>query len=148
MKESDKKVKELWDVVAKKKAEIQIAEKPSWKTNCTFSFNRDVSNPHQRFNIQTVVDSKEFVEALAFLYIQEDSFDRASKDLGVKQSFKWQGFSVEDWKTDFQTRIAKVKVSDKKKELAVLETRLNALLSPELKMELELADIQKTLESE
>ncbi len=145
MKPNDKKVKEFREIVAMKKAEIAKAEKLNWLTNCTFSYNRDTSNPHQRFNIQTVTDPKEFVEALAFLIVQERSFAEAANELGVSAKFKWQGFDTEDWKQDFQTRISRIKIAEKKKELAQLEVRLNALLSEDLKAELELIEIEKLL---
>jgi len=146
MKATDKRVKDLWDVVLKKKAEIQEAEKPNWKTNCTFSYTKDTSSPHQRLNIQTITDLDEFVDALAFLGLRQESCRVAAESLGIAgYTFKWQGFTVEAWKSDFSTRINKIKINEKKKELAAFETRLEALLSPELKAELELNEIVRLL---
>jgi hypothetical protein len=146
MTPNDKKVKQLWDIVNLKKVEIKEAERPNWKTNCTFSYAGDTSTPHQRFNIQTVTDINEFVDALAFLNARKEFSERASLELGLPEySFKWQGYSRDAWKADFATRINKIRINDKKKELASLEMRLQALLSPELRAELELADIEKSL---
>lgn len=147
MKESDKKVKELWDIVLSKKEEIQSAEKPNWLTNCNFSFTEDKSSAHASFNLQVVNDPKVIVEALAFLNLRKQAHIEAAKELGINLEFKWCGFKVEDWKQDFVTRLNKIKITDKKKELATLENRLSAILSPELKAELELQEIERLLKN-
>ena len=147
MNKQDEKIKELWDTVIAKKEAIHKAEKPNWITNCSFSFSRS-GNVQDTSNIQTISDTKFFVEALGFLMQSEDSFDKAAAELGVKSTFQWRGYSVNDWKTDFKTRIDKIKIADKKKELAALEARLGAIISPELKAELELAEIQKIMDAQ
>lgn len=142
MENTDKQVMDLYDIVQNKKKEIAKAEKPNWLTNCSFGFGQD---SNVRVNIQTVADPNKMVELLAFLYVQRNAFEEAAKDLGVKATFKWFGFSVEDWKQDFQTRLNKILISKKKQELEVLESRLNSLISPELKRKLELEEITKQL---
>jgi hypothetical protein len=69
-----------------------------------------------------------------------------AKEFGISEyKFKWLGFSYEDWSSDFQTRINKININKKKEELQNLETRLNSLISPELRRELELKEIEKML---
>jgi hypothetical protein len=53
---------------------------------------------------------------------------------------------VDEWKEDFQTRVNQISVQEKRKELAELESRLNAIISPELKAQMELDAIAKLLE--
>ena len=110
MENTDKQVMDLYDIVQNKKKEIAKAEKPNWLTNCSFGFGQD---SNVRVNIQTVADPNKMVELLAFLYVQRNAFEEAAKDLGVKATFKWFGFSVEDWKQDFQTRLNKILISKK-----------------------------------
>lgn len=144
MKETDKKTRELFAIVQKKKGEIKAAEKPQWKTNCAFYFTESPKDP---FNLQITTDVAALVRALAFLYEKEASFQAAAKDLGVDILFEWHGYSTETWKVDIQARINKIQIEKKKKELEALEKRLDNILSPELKAEMELEAIMKELES-
>lgn len=139
---TDKKVQELFKIVQIKKAEITKAEKPNWVTNCSFSYNRDSS---YRMNLQTITDLDELASMLAFLIDWDDSQRKALEILGITGSLKWHGYTLEEWKEDIQTRVNKIQISEKKIELEILEKRLNSLISPELKAEMELADITKQL---
>lgn len=140
--QTDKKVQEFFKVVQQKKAEIAKAEKPDWKTNCSFSYNKDSGS---RINLQVVVDVEELVLILAFLIEKNQAFDKANALLGTDLEFKWMNFTFEDWKSDIQTRINKVQISKKRKELEALESRLDKLISPELKAQMELDEISKLL---
>jgi hypothetical protein len=82
----------------------------------------------------------------AFLIDRKDKSESAAKELGVDYNFTWLGFSVDEWKEDFQTRVNQISVQEKRKELAELESRLNAIISPELKAQMELDAIAKLLE--
>lgn len=140
--ERDKLVQELFKVVQEKKSAIAKAEKPSWATNCAFRYNEDSS---ASINIQVCADVEKFVHMLAFLIDKKRSFDEAQKILGTSVKFKWSGFSFEDWQSDIKTRIDKIEISNKKKELELLEGRLDKLVSPELKAQMELDEISKLL---
>jgi hypothetical protein len=140
--QTDKKVQEFFKVVQQKKTEIAKAEKPDWKTNCSFSYNKDSGS---RINLQVVADVEELVMMLAFLIDKNQSFDKAQSFLGTDLEFKWMGFTFNEWKSDIQTRINKVQISKKKKELEALESRLDKLISPELKAQMELDEISKLL---
>lgn len=140
---TDKQVQDLFKIVQQKKSEISKAEKPNWLTNCSFFY--DKNNSSTRFNIQTITDTDELVQALAFLIEKEKAYDEANDLLGLSSRFKWAGFGLDDWKTDFQTRINKLQIKKKKDELELLESRLNSLISPELRTQLELEAITKQL---
>lgn len=148
MNETDKKVRELYDKVQAKKDEIKKAERPNWVTNCAFNFDPRASGVNTMANIQTVSDTSELVRMLGFLAVQKAAYETAAKELEVKSPFKWGGYSYDDWRTDFKTRIAKIKITDKKKELENLEKRLDAILSPELKAQFELEKITAELEKD
>lgn len=140
--EEDKLVQELFNVVQAKKAEIAKAEKPNWETNCAFRYNKDSS---ASTNLQVCADVEELVHILAFLCDRKKGFDEAQKITGTSLKFKWLGFSFDDWASDIKTRIDKIQITIKKKDLEALESRLDKLVSPELKRKLELAEISKML---
>lgn len=143
MKETDRKTRELFAIVQKKKSEIKAAEKTQWKTNCAFYFTESAKDP---FNLQITTDIGGLVRALGFLYEKQASYQAAAKDLGVDTPFSWHGYSTDQWRLDIQARIDKIQIEKKKKELEALEKRLDAILSPELKAEMELEAITKELE--
>ena len=140
--EQDKLVQELFKVVQTKKAEIAKAEKPNWETNCAFRYNKDSS---AATNLQVCADVEELVHILGFLCDRKAGFEKAQEITGTSLKFKWLGFSFEDWASDIKTRIDKIQITNKKKELEVLESRLDKLVSPELKAKMELEEISKLL---
>jgi len=142
MAETDKLVQELFSVVQAKKAEIAKAEKPNWETNCAFRYNKDSS---ASINLQVCADVEELVHILAFLCERKSNFDKAQEIVETKLKFKWLGFSFDEWVSDIKTRIAKIQITNKKKELEVLESRLDKIVSPELKAKWELEEISKLL---
>jgi len=83
--------------------------------------------------------------ALGFLISQEESFIKACEQLGVKGEFKWDGYSVNDWREDFLTRIRVIEYDKKKKVLDVTKAKLSSLVSEEARTEMELEDIKKIL---
>lgn len=138
----DELVQELFNVVQTKKAEIAKAEKPNWATNCSFRFNKETSS---NTNLQVCSDVEELVNILGFLCDKKRGFDEAQKITETKLKFKWLGFTFDEWASDVKTRIDKIQISNKKKDLELLEERLDKLVSPELKRKLELAEISKML---
>lgn len=141
-KEKDAIVDSLIAELQKQKAAIAKTEKPTWQTNCSFSFSRGGSD---RINIQTVSDPEELTHMLATLIEKETFFNEAKKSLGTDGTFKWGGFTVEDWEADFQTRINKINVTKLKAKQADIETRLNKLISPEKREAMELEALTREL---
>lgn len=141
---TDQKVKELFDLVQSKKLAIEKAERPCWKTSGNFGYS--TNSAHDRTLIATITDVRKIVEMYAFLMEREDKSESAAKELSVDYKFTWLGFTVEEWKEDFQTRVNQVSIQEKRKELAEIEARLNSLISPELKAQMELEAISKLLE--
>lgn len=139
----DKLVQDLIKKSQEKKAEITKAEsKPKWETNCSFGYSKDSSS---RTNLQTVTDTDEFINILAFLIEKQKSFNEAKEELVLEGEFKWMGFSFKEWKSDVLTRVNKITVTKKKKEFEEIEKRLNSLISTEMREELELEELQKML---
>jgi hypothetical protein len=143
-KTKDELIKELLGVVDSKKMEIAKAEKPSWETNCSFS---PTGNASDRKNIQVETDVDFFVDSLAGLMMKREFHAKAQQTLGVKTEFKHQSFTFEQWEADFKTRLSKIKISEKKKELADLEARLNKLVSKEERERLELESLSNQVKN-
>jgi hypothetical protein len=140
--ENDKLVQELLEVVQKKKAEISKAEKPNWLTNCAFRYSKDTPITT---NIQVCSDVEELINILGFLIEKETNFNKAQEILGTSYTFNWFGYTIDEWTNDIRTRIHKIQINVKKKELEQLESRLEKLISSKLKTQMELADIKKSL---
>ena len=144
VKTTDERVKELFDSVQEKKLAIEKAERPCWKTSGTFGFS--ANSAHDRAQIATLTDIRKIIEMYAFLIERKEKSELAAKELGVTYNFTWLGHSVEEWKEDFQTRVNQISIQEKRKELAEIESRLNSIISPELKAQMELEAISKLLD--
>jgi len=142
---TDEKVKTLFESVQEKKLAIEKAERPCWLTAGNFGYS--ANSAHDRINIQTLTDVRKIVEMFAFLIDRKEKSENAAKELGVNYTFTWLGFSVDEWKNDFQTRVNQISIQEKRKELAEIEARLNAIISPELKAQMELEAISKLLDA-
>jgi hypothetical protein len=138
----DELINELQEIVNAKKEEIAKAERPNWKTNCAFRFNKDLA---ASINLQVCADEQELVGMVSFLIEKLNSHDKACELLGVESKFTWLGYSFGDWFNDIKTRLTKIQITAKKKELEDYENRLERLISPEAKEERELADLIKKI---
>jgi hypothetical protein len=69
--------------------------------------------------------------------------------LGVENppdfKFTWDNFTADEWIGDIKARIAKIQISAEKEKLENLEKRLNKIVSPEKRAELELEAIEQEL---
>lgn len=142
---TDSKTLDLINEVKKRKAEITKLNKPNYKTNCAFSFVE--GNTSNVMNLHVEASVANLVKAIAFLYGRHSNYNKAVIDCGIIDAppFTWNGFTLEDWVEDMKTRIAKIQISTKQKQLDLLESRLNAVISPELRAEMELDAIAEEL---
>jgi hypothetical protein len=141
----DQKINELFAVVRKQKAEVEAAEKESkqsWKTTASIvvPFSTD-TNP---VNIQTANEAKVKAVVMALLK-HRDYAGEAEQLLGLEQTGQYNGFSYEDLLIDCKKRITVLSIRAKKEKLALLEERLNAIVSPEQKRQMELEAIAASL---
>jgi len=142
MKEkTDIQVSALIELVGIKKGEIKKAEKPDWKTNCLYrGAKADV-------NIRTIGNVEDLVYLLATIKLEASYIQEAARELGVKNfNEKISGFTLKDWTADLKTRANKITISKKKEDLEKLEAKLDKLISPELKRQMEIEAIKKELE--
>lgn len=136
--DTDQIVLQLLAKVEEKKKQIGNAERPSWNTNCSFGFD---PNNNDRINIQVVRDLEVLVGIHAFLSHRYESYLNSLKSLGITEKeapFKYLGFSYENWASDIHTRLNGLRIKAKRDELASLEARVNGLVSPEQRRQIEL----------
>lgn len=141
---TDQKTLNLIQEVKRQKNEIAKLEKPNWKTNCSFSYIEGkldgVTNIHVESNI------RKLLLIASFLIGKERDYKEAVSCLGVEgYEFTWEGFSVLSWLEDIKLRIGKIQIASKREKLELLEARLNANISPELKAQMELDAIENEL---
>lgn len=143
---NDDRAARLIEIVNQKKAAIAQAERPTYLTNLSFSPSENGST--DRINLNVITEPKHFVSILAVLREKENAFNSAANELGLSDvTFQWQGYSVEDWKADLVTRLNKVQINKRKDELKVLEAKVNALISPEKRAQMELDALEAEIGS-
>jgi hypothetical protein len=91
---------------------------------------------------------RKIVDMYACLIDRKEKSEKSAQELGVDYKFSWFGFTIDEWKSDFQTRVDQISIQEKRKELAEIEARLNAIISPELKAQMELEAISSILEKQ
>lgn len=144
----DEAVLHLLTKVREKKEAIKATQKkPQWQTSCTLSLGlgRDGS-AQDRLNIQTVRDNVKLVEVGAFLLRREKDMQQAATLLGVEYDSSYMGYPISDWTTDLKTRVEMLKLEKQKRELDALNKRVDKLVSPEQRREMELIELQKILQ--
>ena len=145
-KKTDQKTLDLIKQVKDRKAEISRIMKPNWKTNCSFSFADGNLNNSTNLHVETNV--KKLIDIAGFIIQKKEAYKLgcdAISLVGEFPAFKWNDFTAEEWIEDVRTRVNQVQIQSKKKSLEALEARLNAVISPELRAEMELEAISAEL---
>ena len=145
MSDPDKLVDELIAKVAAKEKEIGKIEGYTPKTNMVLP--NDVRGT-QGTNLNTVGKVEELISLLAELKVRKDAFAAIVKEVGLKVPFTWGGKSYAAWESDIKQLINKLSLQQKKKSLAALRSRLDNLLSPEQKRQMEIAKISAELDGD
>jgi hypothetical protein len=132
--------------VKKQKQEIAKIKRPEWKTNRVFSYiDNDTS---KAINLATVSDTFTLIKIASFIETSNLNFINAAGCLGLDSNnytFTWMGFTPDDWIKDLRARVQQIQVKTKEDKLKSLEQRLDSIISPELKRELELQAIIEEL---
>lgn len=135
--DSDAIVARLMEEVRKRRSEIAQAEKGAWRSNGVFSYDQ---NMNSAINLNVINDKSKLIEMAAFILSKERDHALAVTTLGIDEPppFTWFGFSSENWIADFKTRINKLSIDAKRKKLEELENKLNNLVSPEMRRQMDL----------
>lgn len=141
MAKHDDRIKALLNKIDSEKKALGSKPKLSWNTNCMFRYDDS-----RYFNLNTVRDVTVLVAALAFLLEKSARYQEAAEELEVEvPSFEWSGFSLKEWKEDFQLKAQAIRYNAKQKELQNLQQRLKTLVSEEAKTEMALDEIEELL---
>ncbi len=131
--------------IQKQKAIVIETEKKSnrgWTTTCQLNLSSTF-----KVNIQSTKEDT-LRDALAQLLSLEDYSNKASKMLNLKNEFKFDGYSVSEWVSDMESRIAKIKLKSEKEKLENLQSRIESITSEDQKRQRELQKIIDDLESD
>lgn len=141
----DEQILKLMEQVKERKKEIETIESPGWKTNCSFSYNE---HPSSAVNLHTITEARTLVMIAAFLMEKKKTYEAAAYALGVPDigEFTWQNYTVTAWIEDVSKRLKKLQLSEKRTQLEQLEKRLDAIISPELRAQMELEAIAQALQ--
>lgn len=137
---ADQQVMSLLAKVKAQKQTIERAEKPKWLTNCSFVYEG------RTINLHTVTCVHELVKYAGRVLAFDAEIKLGLDALSVPhEPVMYNGYTTEQWLTDFRSRMNKIQIIQEKKKLEDLEARLAALVSPEKRRELELAAIAEEL---
>jgi hypothetical protein len=139
----DSKITLLFEDLRKKKAEVEADEKEikkSWITNC--SIQTEFSQ--MPVNITTTTEDR-IKRTVHFLLQHRDYTHKAEELLGLPKSTKYEGYTYDEWISDCKKRLVKINLAAKKDQLDKLEKRLDAIVSPEQRRQMELDAITKEL---
>lgn len=144
MKKTDNKTLSLIEEVQKRKKDLQKLEKHTWQTNCFCSYEGTKAN----INIRVIDDISLLIKIYGYILAKQTEYQQSVTALGISQvefPFLFSGYTVESWKKDIQAVISAIVKNKKEKELSELEKRLEGLISTDLKTQIELEEIEKTL---
>jgi hypothetical protein len=137
----DEVVQKLISIVQEKKAEIEKINKPTWETNCVFIIDGKTSN------IRTISNVDKAVELFSYVVSANKIHNEASQMLNVESTFRFSGFTMEQWLNDFKNVTGMLTLNKMKAELAEDEARLDKLVSKEKREELELLALMSKYET-
>jgi len=141
MAKNDEAIKALLTKVEEQTAALGNRPRGTWRTNGVFKFSKD-----DYFNINVECSLSRFADAAGFLLQKANSRLGGAQAIGILDTmFFWDSYSVEDWISDFKTRVSIISYNDRKKVLDATKAKLHGLVSEEARTEMELEQISKTL---
>lgn len=146
MSKNDEAILTLINKIEEKKASLGKRPIASWKTCGVFRYYND---PNKFFNINTVVNSEQFVEAVSTMIMYDEVRRKSCEMLGVDPSSitmpMWNGYTLTDWIHDFKLRISIIQWDNEKRKLEDMDKKLKGLVSEEAKTGMEIDAISKAL---
>lgn len=139
----DQIVAQMMEKLAAKKAEVELAIKPSYLTGGSFRYSE--GSVSGAVDITTARDERKLVEIAAFLSERSNAYATAAIELGCEVKFTWLGFTKEEWMTDLKTRVSVLQIAKRKAELQELEALVNKQVSPALREAWEMDAIAKAM---
>lgn len=140
---ADDRVKALFAKLQAKKAEVAGAERPVYITGGQFRYS--TNSPSGTIDITVERNILKLKEIWMFLNERASHNAPANEFFGINEPFTWQNFTVEEWENDLKTRANFIQLKERKAELAELEARINKVVSPELRRQMEMDAIEAEL---
>jgi hypothetical protein len=143
----DAQIALIQDKVEKQKKVVLDIEKKSsktaWNTNCQLNL------PTRKFNLHTS-NEQDLISGLADLLALKDYHDKARKILKLEEKveFKHDGYTLAEWTSDIEAKLAKHRIKKEKEKLENLEKRIGGILSEDQKRSNELKRIIEELGDE
>lgn len=137
----DQRVEALFAKLQAKKAEVASAERPQWITNGQFRY----SEVGSVIDIITERNEHKLISILGFIRERAASFKVGAEEVNSELTFTWLGFTADEWASDIKTRLSILQITKKRTELAELEKRVNAVMTPELRREMEMKALEAVL---
>lgn len=139
-KDLDEKVLALLKEVETKRTEIsKLSNKITYETKLTFMLPDG-----KQINLNTILDVNKLVYYFSIIKNQIETIESSAKLLGVENfQSKFDGYSLEEWTTDFKTKIGLINIKQLKDDLKIKEEKLNSMISEDKKKELEFEKILK-----
>lgn len=139
----DKSIEIAKETIEKQRKEVLATEKVltrGWVTNGSYPICDNKS-----INIQTC-NMNNVVVIMRHLLLNESFHKAALKELKLKVTpFEVDGYTVKDWKTDLELRIAKITIKEKKEKLDILEKKLKNVMSEDQKRAAAFSEIMSEL---
>lgn len=143
MDELDKIVNGLLDKLDKEKEKLKsVEQKHSYKTNMIFIYR----NSDTKINLNVEKSLERYVDMLGYLINLKEVHDKANNELGIDKEFNYNGYSYNDWLSDFKHRVNVLSIEKTKEKIAKLESDINKILSPEQIRQKEIARLTKELD--
>lgn len=145
----DSVVDKLIARIRERKAAIKSVGDGTYKSNQLFSFTD--GNNNVAVNLNTVSDIGVLAKMYAFLLVLNEKYEVVIKEVFGEDAkkyppFVWHGYQFDTWVHDIKLRISRLRVSEQQAELKSWQTRLESLISPERKRQLEAEELAREIE--
>lgn len=141
----DSKIRELISELSKRQQDVKQAERESqqkWQTNCSFT---GIFSKPRPINLQTA--SPEGLKAVVReLIVIRNAELESSAILEQPADYSVDGYSIDAWLADCKKRAAIQNLREKQNKLEQLQTRLDSIISPEQKRQMELDAITREID--
>lgn len=135
----DQKIEIAKETIEQHRKDVLATEKVmsrGWVTNGSYPIADNKS-----INIQTC-NMNNILMIMRHLLLHESFHKAALKELKLKITpFEVDGYTIKDWKTDLENRIAKITIKEKKEKLDILEKKLKNVMSEDQKRAAEFSEI-------
>lgn len=119
----------------------KAASDKKWVTNCSYAISQQ-----RVINLQTAnIDGLK--ELLNHLLHAKANQKQIASILGVLEEDSYNGYKFDQWVSDCKIRMAKLNLYEQAVKLQKMDSKLNELISPEVRRQLELQEVQNSLQA-